>query len=57
MYRENKPRPLAAMFFDESRLLGQSWYRVTKETFLPSYNEISPRVSDKKTFKVFYIDI
>ena len=54
------PHPLAAMFFDKSRLLEQSWKRVTKETFLPSYNEISPMVrlvSDKKIFKVFYIDI
>ena len=28
------------MFFDESLLLEQSWYRVTKETFLSSYIEI-----------------
>ena len=55
LYRENKPCPLAAMFFDESRLhvLEQSWYRVTMETFLPSYNEIGPVVSDKKIFQVF----
>ena len=45
------------MFFDKSRLLEQSWKRVTKETFLPSYNEIGPVVSDKKIFKVFSIDI
>ena len=25
IYRENKPRPLAAMFFDESKLYEQSW--------------------------------
>ena len=25
IYRENKPRPLAAMFFDKSWRLGQSW--------------------------------
>ena len=25
IYRENKPRPLAAMFFDESKWLEQSW--------------------------------
>ena len=29
---------------------------VTKETFLQSYNEIGPVVSDKKIFIVFYID-
>ena len=45
------------MFFDESRLFEQSWYRVTMETFLPSYNEIGPVVSDKKIFQVFYKDI
>ena len=56
LYMENKPHPLAAMVFDKSRLLEQSWWRVTKETFLPSYNEIGPAVSDK-IFKVFYIDI
>ena len=44
------------MFFDESRLLEQSWYRVTMEIFLPSYNEIGPVVSDK-IFQVFYKDI
>ena len=50
---ENKPRPLAAMFFDESRLLEQSWYRVTMETFLPSYNEIGPVVSEQEDFSSF----
>ena len=25
LYRENKHRPLAAMFFDESKWLEQSW--------------------------------
>ena len=54
---ENKPRPLAAMFFDVSWGLEQSWYRVTKATFLPSYNELDPTVSYEKIFKVFYIDI
>ena len=29
---------------------------MTKDTFLPSYIEIGPLVSDKKIFKVFYID-
>ena len=29
--------------------------RVNKETFLPSNNEIGPKVSDKKIFKVYYI--
>ena len=57
MYRENKPRPLAAMFFDESWRLEQSWEKVIKETFLPCYIEIGPVISDKKIFKVFYIDI
>ena len=28
---------------------------MTKDTFLPSYIEIGPLVSDKKIFKVFYI--
>ena len=35
----------------------KSWKRVTKGTFLPSYIEIGPVVSDKKIFKVFYIAI
>ena len=34
IYSENKPRPLMAMFFDESKWLEQSWYRITKGTFL-----------------------
>ena len=34
IYRENKPRPLVAMFFDKSKWLKQSWYRITKGTFL-----------------------
>ena len=50
------PTPLAAIFFDESWWLEQPWKRVTKDTFLPSYIEIGPSVSDKKIFKVFYID-
>ena len=33
----------------------ESWKRVTKGTFLPSYIGIGPVVSDKKIFKVFYI--
>ena len=53
IYKENKPRPLAAMFFDESKWLEQSWLRITKGTFLQNYMEIGPVVSDKKTFKVF----
>ena len=57
IYSENKPRPLAAMFFDESKWLEQSWYRITKGTFLQNYIEIGPVVSGKKIFKVFYIDI
>ena len=35
----------------------QSWKRVTKGTFLPSYIETDPVVSDKKIFKVLYIAI
>ena len=54
---ENKPRPLAAMFFDKSKWLEQSWYRITKGTFLQNYMEIGPVVSDKKIFKLFYTDI
>ena len=57
IYSENKHRPLAAMFFYESTWLEQSWYRITKGTFLQNYMEIGPMVSDKKIFKVFYIDI
>ena len=45
------------MFFDESKWLEQSWLRITKETFLQNYIEVGPVVSDKKIFKVFYIDI
>ena len=44
------------MFFDESKWPEQSWYRITKGTFLQNYMEIGPVVSDKKIFKVFYID-
>ena len=50
------PTPLAAIFFDESWRLEQSWERVTEETFLLNYIEIRPAVSGK-IFKVFYIDI
>ena len=52
---ENKLHLLAAMFFDKSLFREQSWYRVTKETFLPSYIEIGPVVSDKKSFLYRYI--
>ena len=45
------------MFFDESKWLEQSCNRITKGTFLQNYMEIGPVVSDKKIFKVFYIDI
>ena len=55
-YIENKPCLLVAMLFDESWRLEQSWQRVTRGTFLPSYTEIGPVVSDKKNFEV-YIDI
>ena len=44
------------MFFDESKWLEQSWQRITEGTFLQNYIEIGPVVSDKKIFKVFYID-
>ena len=57
LYREYKPSPLAAMFFDESKRLEQSCNRITKETFLQNYIETGPVVSDEKIFKVFYIDI
>ena len=57
IYRENKPRHLAATFFDESKWFEHSWKRITKGTFLQNYIEIGPVVSDKKSFKVFYIDI
>ena len=48
---------MAAMFFDESKWLEQSCWRIIKGTFLQNYIEIGPVVSDKKIFKVFYIDI
>ena len=54
---ENKPCPLAAMFFGESKCLEQSWSRITKKTFLQNYIEIGHVVSDKKIFKVFCTDI
>ena len=50
---EKKPRPLAAMFFDESKWLEQSWWRIIKGTFPQNYIEIGSVVSDKKIFKVF----
>ena len=50
---ENKPHPLAVMFCDKSQSLGQSWERVIKETFLPSYNEIGLVISDKKSYGSF----
>ena len=53
IYRENKPRPLVALFFDESKWLEQSCNRITKGTFLLNYIEIGPVVSDKKIFKSF----
>ena len=49
IYRENKPWSLAAMFFDESKRLEQSWLRVPR-TFLQNYIEIGPVVSDKIFF-------
>ena len=45
------------MFFDNSLRLEQSWYGVTKGIFVPDFIEVSTVVSDKKIFKVFYIDI
>ena len=53
IYRENKPRPLTAMFFDKSKWLEQSWYRITKGTFLQNYIAIRSAVSDKKIFLSF----
>ena len=50
IYRENKPQPLPAMFFDKSKWLEQSWYRITKGIFLQNYIAIGPVVSDKKIF-------
>ena len=34
-----------------------TWTILVDETFLQSYIEIGPVVSDKKSFKEFYIDI
>ena len=46
------------MLFDESKWPEQSWYRITKGTFLQNYIEIGLVVSDKKIFSSFvYIDI
>ena len=50
IYRENKPHPLVAMFFDKSKWPEQSWYRITKGIFLQNYIAIGPVVSDKKIF-------
>ena len=47
---ENKPRPLAATIFDESKWFEQSWLRITKGTFLQNNIEIGLVVSDKKIF-------
>ena len=49
------PAPWRPCFFDESKWLEQSCNRTTKGTFLQNYMEISPVVSDKKIFKVFYM--
>ena len=51
IYREIKPRPLAAMFFDESKWLEKSRKMITKGTFLPNYIEIGPVVLDKRFLK------
>ena len=53
IYRENKPRPLAAMFFDKSKWLEQSSYRIIKGTFLQNYIAIDLVVSVKKIFLSF----
>ena len=53
IYRENKPHPLAAMFFDKSKWLEQSWYRICKGIILQNYIAIGPVVSDKKIFLSF----
>ena len=50
LYRENKPHPLVTVFFDKSKWLEQSWYRITKGIFLQNYIAIGPVVSDKKIF-------
>ena len=47
---------MAAMFFDQSKWLEQYWKRIIKGTFLQNYMEIGLVVSEKKIFKVFYID-
>ena len=55
--QENKPGPLAAaIFLDKSCWLEQSWWRITKETFLLNHIDICQVVSPKKIFKKFYID-
>ena len=41
---------MAAIFFDKSKWLEQSWYRITKGTFLQNYIAIDPVVSDKNIF-------
>ena len=53
LYRENKPRPLAALFFYESKWLEQSWYRITKGTFMQNYIAVGRVVSDKMIFLSF----
>ena len=52
-YKEKWPRPLAAMFFDESTWLEQLCKKVTQASFLWKYIEIGPWVSEKKIFESY----
>ena len=51
------PKPCFFFLFNTSRRLDLILKEGHKGTFLPSYFEIGPVVSDKKIFKVFYIAI
>ena len=51
------PAPWQPCFLTNPNGLNNLGRGLHKGTFVQNYMEISPVVSDKKTFKVFYIDI
>ena len=54
---ESKLRPLAAMFFNGSKIFEQSWERVPQRTFVQNNFQIGPVLLDKKIFKVLTMHI
>ena len=56
-YIEKQALPPGGLFSDESRRFEQSLYKVTKETFLQNYIEISAMVSDKIFIFLFYTNM